>query len=198
MKKIEIDKSELDATAQAESEKAVIERKKGFDVPKKSTRLQNLTTISFMAVCIVLGLIILKVFTHASIMSKYEIPDEFYLMDIKGEENETEENVEYIEEVTYNPSEAGHALAKAQNEYVSGADLLGERLWLSSKLNYTWSFKSGYEYRSAKIDCIWICTEDQTGDVLAIHTATYDGGTDTFINGKTQVTHKGVGHLAAD
>lgn len=156
-----------------------------------TTLLQKLTTISFMVICLLICIFAIKTLGHVRTMAELKIPEDAVVEDVAVEEpTEPEENVEYIEAVTYSPTEAAtKALAEADN----GKD------WLSAITSpHTWTFKSDYEYSGARIHCVWLCTDDATGDLLAFRVAEYNAGTDEFKNATIYVTAVGGEHFAVD
>lgn len=167
----------------------------------KKLSVERLTTITFMLICFVIFLFAIRVISHSRIMKGYAIPENAIISENASENNQNNEETDYVNEVVYNPSELGKKLAKLQNDFsAAGDDLMGEPLWYSGKsdCNYKWKFMSGYDYRSAKIECIWICKDVDTGKILAFHTAVYNGGTNKFENGITKVTEEGVENRAVD
>jgi len=139
-----------------------------------------------------------------SILNNYSVPKDA-LSDAANDDEDTpaDEDVNYVDEVVYNPSDAGNALADAQNNYkvsLDFNDLNGEPIWFSgdSSASYSWKFMSGYDYKSAKVDCVWLCTSDEGHIVYAYHTATYNGVDNTFENATTHLTKEGGDSLAAD
>lgn len=166
---------------------------------QKSTLLQKLTTIFFIVIVIIACLLTIRIFFHIRSMQKYNIPDDALVAENSTQDTEDKEDVKYVNEVVYNPSDLGNALADAQNDF-SGADdlesLQGEQLWYNGA-GGTWKFMSGYDYQSSSIDCVWICYNSKK-EILAYHTAQYDGGTNTFKNGNTEYTKKGAESIGAD
>jgi hypothetical protein len=63
---------------------------------------------------------------------------------------------------------------------------------------HTWTFKSDYEYSSANIRCVWLCTNDDTGELLAFRVADYNGASNEFTDPEVYVTKIGDTYNAAD
>lgn len=154
-----------------------------------TTRLQKLTTISFISICLVICIFCIRVFSHIKTMSDYEIPEDAVIAE-ESDISEEEEDVDYVEQVTYSPTEAAMAeLANANN---------GHDWSIAFTCPFTWSFKSDYKYDSAKINCVWLCTNDDTGELIAIRVATYNGSDNTFSDASVYTTLIGGKYIAAD
>lgn len=188
----------LNQTDEIEGVKRVVD-----EPPKKQIQfptVERLTTYLFISLCFIVGIFAIRTIHHVRTLHEYAVPDDAYVSQDDTTNNEDETT--YVNQVVYNPSKLGKKLAKLQNNYdVSNVDaMMGEPVWYSGdkrKTNFKWKFMSDYEYTSAKIDCIWLCTNDD-GIVLAFHTATYDGSENTFTNALTKMTEEGVKYIAAD
>lgn len=157
-----------------------------------TTLLQKLTTMSFVAICLLICIFSVKTLGHVRKMAELKIPENAIVEDITTEDTETnsDDTVEYVEAVTYSPTDAAmRELAEANN----GKDWLGA---ITSP--HTWTFKSDYEYSGARIQCIWLCTDDATGDLLAFRVAEYNAGKDEFDDETIYVTAVGGEHFAVD
>lgn len=160
------------------------------DKVTKATISQKITSALLITICILTVVLAFKIFGHMSTMSDYEIPDDAVISEvITDTETEDTEDTIYVDEVVYNPSAAASILTERENS---------NGLWIGLQCDYTWTFKSGYDYRSAKIDCLWVCTNDSTGEVLAYHTGVYNGATDSFEDEVTKLTMKGENYLGVD
>lgn len=172
-----------------DDETATVERipEKIYEKVPGMTLVQKLTTVSFIVICGLICIFAIRTVGHLKTMKGYEIPENTVVEDTESTEDE---NVEYVNQVTYNPKEAAEAeLASADN----GKD------WSSKmKCPYTWTFKSDYEYSSARIKCIWLCTHDETGELLAFRVADYNGGTNEFSDASVYMTQIGGSYIAAD
>ena len=154
-----------------------------------ATLLQKLTTVTFMMICLLTCMLSIRILKHVKTMRDYEIPENVVISETDTQVPETEE-IEYIEQVTYSPTEA----AKLELANANG----GKNWSPSLSCPYTWSFKSDYTYDSAKIQCVWLCTHDDTGEILAIRVGTYNGGTNDFSDVTIYNTVAGVKYVAAD
>ena len=47
-------------------------------------------------------------------------------------------------------------------------------------ITWTWEFQSTYEFTSLKVDVIWLCRDNATGDLLAYATGVYDSSLNVF------------------
>ena len=153
---------------------------------------QKITSVLLIITCVLTVMLAFKIFGHASAMANYEIPDDAVVQEevVSAEDDtETEDDTIYVDEVVYNPSTAAGLLTERENS---------NGIWVSLQCNYTWTFKSGYDYRAARVDCLWVCTNDDTGEVLAYHTGIYNGGTESFENEETILTLKGAQYLGAN
>lgn len=176
-----------------DEETATVERipEKIYNKTPGTTLLQKLTTISFMLICVLVCIFSVKTLSHVRKMSELKIPEDVTIENTSNENSTiNEEEIEYVETITYSPTNAAmRELAEANN----GKDWLGA---ITSP--HTWTFKSDYKYNSARIQCIWLCTDDATGDLLAFRVAEYNAGTDEFKNESTYVTTVGGEHFAVD
>ena len=175
-----------------DEEIAIVEKipEKIYNKTPGTTLLQKLTTVSFIVICALVCIFSLKTLSHVRKMSELKIPENFVMEETNNTDTNVEEEIEYIESVTYSPTAAANkVLAEANN----GKDWLGA---ITSP--HTWTFKSDYEYSGARIQCIWLCTDDATGDLLAFRVAEYNAGTDEFKNESTYVTTVGGEHFAVD
>lgn len=193
--KLNMDEQNTSSDEQDESngyddETATVERvpEKIYEKVPGMTLLQKLTTISFIVICGLICIFSVRTLNHVRTMKGYEIPENTVVEE--STESTEDENVEYVNQITYSPKAAAEReLANSNN----GTD------WsLSLKCPYTWTFKSDYEYGSAKVNCVWLCTHNDTGELLAFRVAEYDGTTDEFSDGSIYMTMIGGNYIAAD
>jgi hypothetical protein len=194
--KLDMDEQRENIDTQNESnvydnETASVERipEKIYDKVPGSTLLQKLTTISYILICAVIFVFALRTLKHINTMSDYDIPEDTVSTDESTES--TEENIEYVNEVTYSPTELANELAAATNNYQDWAASI-------NKCSRTWTFESDYEYSSAKVMCIWLCTNDDTGELLAFRVADYNGSKNEFTDPEMFITKIGEKYDAAD
>lgn len=163
------------------------------DVKTDPTLMNKLTLTLLMAICAVIITLCIRYMSYRNKMDTYAIPEDAYALSIDeaGYSPEiSDENIEYINQVTYNPSEA------AARELGDAINI--DKWGITFTCPYTWSFKSGYDYDYVKIPCVWVCTNDETGEVIAVKTATYDCINDEFEEIHIYYTKIGGKYIAAD
>lgn len=162
-----------------------------------ATLLQKLTTVLFIFICVLICIFSIKTMHHFQKMNDYKLPENAVVDSSQSGGNNADnkaddtENVEYVNQVTYSPSDAAkQEMADSDN----GKD------WMAYPFTcpYTWSFKSDYEYASAKIECIWICTNNDTGELLAFRVADYDASSNEFSNASIYTTKIGGTYIEAN
>lgn len=154
-----------------------------------TTRLQKLTTVSFIVICALICVFAVKTLGYVRTMSELKIPENAEIAETEDSSTEDAE-VEYITQVAYSPTEAANRVLAESN---NGKDWIG-----ALDCPYTWTFKSDYEYNAARIQCLWLCTHNETGELLAFRVADYNGGTDEFDDENVYVTMIGGQYFAVD
>lgn len=104
---------------------------------------------------------------------------------------------EVVAQQLNNANEAGSVVAAAQNYYAQVvADETATQSDVSSYVGditaattpwlpyvaypYTWQFCTTYDFSDEKVDCVWLCHIDETGDLVAYANAVYDTNTKIF------------------
>lgn len=90
--------------------------------------------------------------------------------------------------------------AEALSEYFDSSVSNGATPWfVATEDGYTasWEFETTYSFATSSIDVIWLCYIEETGELAAYATATYDAETNTFSDLTYANTSIGATYIAA-